>query len=216
MKSHTIMARPFIEKADQIQKIFFQSDDEKQIEHSVQFNPYLNEKISFIRNTCPNKIKKATQYQIKNSNLLLLIFLHEDISKIYDKLAHTQLENYEKMKTIKEDFLTLAFIGDRALELGILSSIWNDGNKSRDIPQNGDLDTQKKCFVENENLSKIWDFLDLYDNKILTRRKNESVNIRASRMEAVFGIIYLESGLEVLELAVTNLKKYYESQTMEG
>ena len=67
--------------------------------------------------------------------------------------------------------------------------------KSRDIPLKGDLDAHKKSFVENKNLSKIWDFLDLYDNKMLIKTKKESQKLRASRMEAVFGIIYLEGGV---------------------
>lgn len=216
MKSHTIMAEPFIEKTDQIRIIFSQSDGKNISGYPVLINPSLNEKISFILNTCPQKIETATQYRITNPNLLLLVFLHEDISKICNEPAIFHPENLEKMGNIKEDFLTLAFIGDRALELGILSSIWCDGNKSQDIPQKGDLDTWKKSFVENKNLADIWDFLDLYDNKILTRRKNESEKLRASRVEAVFGIIYLESGFDAVEDALTNLKKYYESQKKEG
>jgi dsRNA-specific ribonuclease len=210
LKFHEIMAQPFIEKVNLIQNTFSQFDNEKQFEKSARIYPSLEVKISHILNTCPEKIKNATHYKIRNSNLLLLIFLYEDISKIYSDSVVPRSENLEKMKTIKEDFLTLAFIGDRALELGILQSIWIDEKKSRDIPLKGDLDAQKKNFVENKNLAIIWDFLDLYDNLIFTKKKNESLKLRASRLEAVLGIIYIESGLEAVENAIQNLKCNYE------
>jgi hypothetical protein len=210
MKFHTVMAEPFTVRADQIRNFFSQSDAEKNSVHPVQINISLNEKISYIRTTCAKKIETATHYRIRNSNLLLLVFLHEDISKICNESAITQSENLEKMKNIKEDFLTLAFIGDRALELGILPSLWDEENNSRDIPQKGNLDMQKKNFVENKNLGSIWDSLDLYDNKILTKKKKESQKLRAARMEAVFGIIYLEGGLEAVETSLINLRKYSE------
>ena len=210
MNFQTIMAKPFVEKADQIQNVFSQTENVKQSEQSGQIDPSLNEKIAYIKNTCPKKIKNASKYRIKKPNLLLLILLHEDISKIYSDSMGSRSENLEKMKAIKEDFLTLALIGDRALEMGILPNIWEDEKKSRDIPLKGDLDAHKKRFVENKNLAKIWDFLDLYDNKILTKKKKESQKLRASRMEAVFGIIYLESGLESVENAIRYLKCNYE------
>lgn len=166
----------------------------------------LNEKISYILNNIPEKIYDATRYRIKNPNLLLMVFLHEDISKICNEPTNFQIDNLEKMKMIKEDFLTLAFIGDCALETGILPSIWEDKNAPRHIPLKGTLDERKKNFVKNENLAQIWDFLDFYDNNVLIRRKNESLKLRASRMEAVFGLIYLECGLEAVELAIKNLK----------
>lgn len=206
MEFHSFIAEPFIEKADKIRNLFSQSEDEKQSQQSVQVNSSLNEKITYIRNTCPKKIENATHYQIKNINLLLLIFLHEDIKKICNETALPQ--NLKNMNAIKEDFSTLAFIGDRALELGILPSIW--GAVKRDIPQKGYLNEQKKSFVNNKNLATIWDFLDFYDNKTIEKKKTESQHLSGSRMEAVFGIIYLESGLEAIEHAIKNLKHYYE------
>ena len=208
MKSHTLIAEPFIKKAEKIRNTFSRSEDEKQSEQSVQINSSLNEKITYIRNTCPKIIEKATHYQIKNINLLLLVFLHEDISKICNETVLSK--DLEDMKEVKEDFLTLAFIGDVALELGILPSIWGAENELRDIPQKGYLDTQKKNFVENQKLAEIWNFLAFYDEEIIKQGKNESEELRGSRMEGVFGIIYLESGLEAVEQAIKNLKHYYE------
>ena len=210
MNFHTVMAEPFLTKTDLIQEIFSESECENQFEKSVGIDPSLKEKISYIRNRCPEKIKNATLYQIRNSNLLLLIFLHEDISKIYNESPVPRSDNLEKMNEIRENFLTLALIGDRALEMGILPKIWEDEKKSRDIPLKGDLDARKKRIVENKNLAIIWDFLDLYDNKILVKKKRESQKLRASRMEAVFGIIFLESGLDAVEKAIHNIKCNYE------
>ena len=62
---HTIMTKPFIEKSNLIQNIFSQSDDEKRSEKPVQIDFTLDKKISYILNICPEKIKNATQYQIR-------------------------------------------------------------------------------------------------------------------------------------------------------
>ena len=59
MKFHTVMAEPFVEKADQIQNVFSQTENVKQSEQLGQIDPPLKEKISYIRNTCPKKIKNA-------------------------------------------------------------------------------------------------------------------------------------------------------------
>lgn len=90
--------------------------------------------------------------------------------------------------------------------------IWDEENKSQDIPFKEDLDKKKKNFVENKNLARVWDSLALYDNEILRQRKNESQKLKGSRMEAFFGIIFLESGLEAVEDAVENLIKFSQKE----
>jgi dsRNA-specific ribonuclease len=209
IKFHIIMAEPFIVKADQIQKIFNSSDSK--ILNGID-SP-LQEKISYIQNVCREKIETATGYGIKNPKLLNLVFLHEDIAKICNEPSASQKENFGKMKKIKEDFLALAFIGDSALELGALPIIWGDKIVSKEIPLKGDLDAKKKNLVENKQLSMVWDSLELYDDRILIKRKNESQKLRGSRMEAIFGILYLEGGLDAVENSFKNLNDFYKKNS---
>ncbi len=184
---------------------FSQSINEIQSQQIDRIDPHINEKISYILESCPEKILTATKYSIKNPNLLLLILLYEDISKIYNEYPIPRPVNVERMKEIKEEFLVLAFIGDCALELGILKNIWEVTVGSGNIPSNEYLNDQKKLFVKNEQLAEIWDSLGLYNDDILLKNKDESSDLRGSRMEAVFGIIYLESGLEAVEKAIHHL-----------
>lgn len=204
-KFHPVMAKPFIDRAEQIRNVVSQFDKD----NSGETDSHINEKITYILNTCPKKILAATQYKVRNPNLLLLILYYEDISKA--GIEAEQLELKIIIKGIKKDFLTLALIGDRALELGILPIIWEGENTPGDIPTKGKLDDSKKNFVKNKNLADIWDFLGLYDKKILPKKKDESPKLRGSRMEAIFGIIYLESGLEAVEKAIRTLKTDYET-----
>jgi dsRNA-specific ribonuclease len=204
VKFHPVMTKPFIDRSEQIRNVVSHFDKDK----SGEINLQINEKITYILKTCPKKILDATQYKVRNPNLLLLILYYEDISKAGNETD--RLEFKRIIKGIKKDFLTLALIGDRALELGILPIIWEEENSSGDIPTKGKLDDSKKNFVKNKNLADIWDFLGLYETKILPKKKDESPKLRGSRMEAIFGIIYLESGLRAVENAVRNLKTNYE------
>jgi 23S rRNA maturation mini-RNase III len=105
--------------------------------------------------------------------------------------------------------MTLAFIGDSAIDIGVLRSIWHTDNPDK-IPLKGKLDPNKKIFTEGKNQAILWDFLDLYDSKILIRHPNESTSSKSSLFEAIFGIIYLEAGQEAIESAIQNLKNRYE------
>ena len=50
----------------------------------------------------------------------------------------------------------------------------------------------------------------LEDSPIIANLPPENDETKGSSMEAVFGIIFLEGGLDAVETALQNLKKYYE------
>jgi hypothetical protein len=102
MEFHSIMAEPFIKKANLIQNTFSQFDDKKPSKKSSKIATSLSDKISFIRNKCPEKIKNATQYQSGNTNLLLFIFLHEDISNIEKRFERIKEVYIPRIKTATE------------------------------------------------------------------------------------------------------------------
>jgi hypothetical protein len=64
--------------------------------------------------------------------------------------------------------------------------------------------------VENEPLSRFRDSPELNDPPIILNPPPENGETKGSSMEAVSGIIFLESGLDAGETAFRNLKKYYE------
>jgi hypothetical protein len=61
--------------------------------------------------------------------------------------------------------------------------------------------------VENEPLSRFWDSLKINDSPIIANLPPENDETKGTSMEAVFGIIFLEGGLNAVETALQNLKK---------
>jgi 23S rRNA maturation mini-RNase III len=105
--------------------------------------------------------------------------------------------------------MTLAFIGDSAIDIGVIRSIWHTDNPDK-IPSKGKLDPDKKFITTEKTQADLWDFLDLYDLKVLIPYPDESARSKSSLFEAIFGIIYLEAGQEAIESAIQNLKNRYE------
>jgi 23S rRNA maturation mini-RNase III len=217
-KSHETIAEPFFAKADRIEKNL-----------AILKKAQLPDKIfKQIDGVCIQyKILKTqtlpgftiqTKHTFTHPNLFLIVFFYKEILKIFNEVnpivtndnVDGGLSSHEisEMLNLKEDLLSLAFIGDSAIELGVIPSIWPTEN-SQEIPKKGTLDTDKKFFTAGESQSKLWNFLVPCDGKnVLTSQK--SVRIKSSQFEAVFGIIYLEGGQEAIEKAIQTLKENYE------
>ncbi len=87
----------------------------------------------------------------------------------------------------------LAVFGDAAINLALLMKIpWRP-----DISNKGWLTIQRAKYASNENLAKICDKWHLYDFKIhLDSDQSESVDTKATIIEAIFGVVYVEAGLD--------------------
>jgi hypothetical protein len=100
--------------------------------------------------------------------------------------------------------LTLAHIGDAALEISIIPCIWPKPSENI-IPSKNFLHLERGKVVDNLPLSSYWDSLSLYDSSILVQRPDENSETKGSNMESVFGIIYLEPGVGAVETALKNI-----------
>ena len=214
-KSHEEIARPFFEKAERIEKYL-----------TVLKNTPLPNKISrqitdvFTRyeeiqkNRMPF-IEKNSGHLFSHPDLFLIVFLYKEISKIFNEVnqlvtndqvcVEISPEVFSEMMQLRENLLALAFIGDSALELGVIRSIWPEGNSLK-IPQKGNLDADKKIITAGEKQARLWDFLVPGDEEIPSLSP-PSARVKSSRFEAIFGIIYLEGGLDAVETAILMLKK---------
>jgi 23S rRNA maturation mini-RNase III len=219
-KFHEVMALPFVDKANRIEKNLAFIRNESWLSQSNSDLKKIFEKIDYIDKQCRPRIEENIDYQFKNPNLLLFVLLYVDLSKLFNEIRlmllpksiHESLtsEDIREMMELKEDMMTLAFIGDRALELGIMHSIWPEGDTIT-IPLKGTLDDKKKAFVNNYHQTQLLNFLNLFDSQILIKNPIESYGLSGSRMEAIFGIVYLESGLEAVEHAVKTISSKYET-----
>jgi len=95
----------------------------------------------------------------------------------------------------------LALIGDAALDLAIIKFLWDSFDSS--ITTVGEITETRKEFVSNENLAKVCDRLNLYEYRLdrlnipISTTKKETINHeKATLVEALFGVIYLEYDFE--------------------
>lgn len=222
LKFHTIMAEPFTERANCIEKNLAILKNKALSLKSLKDITVIEEKYNQIKKYSIPKIEKATEYKFFNQNLFLFVFLYQEITMVFneagqilEKSVEVSLtrEDIAKMKEVSENRLTLAYIGDAVLEIGVLPSIWPPSDLTF-IPRNDFLHNERGKVIENIPLSHFWDFLKLYDEKTLKQPPNENDENKGSSMEAVFGIIYLESGLEAVEEAIRNLKCNYKKNLL--
>jgi 23S rRNA maturation mini-RNase III len=216
LKFHKTMAQPFLKKAKRVKKNLAILKKEKLPQQLLSDITSIYEKYNQVRKFSQPLIEKNTKHQFKNPNLFLIVFLYKEISKIFNEVhnlvKHDKVKSdvpnefFLEMRQLKETMMTLAFIGDSAIDIGVIRSIWHTDNPDK-IPLKGKLDPNKKIFTGGKNQAILWDFLDLYDSKILIRHPNESTSSKSSLFEAIFGIIYLEGGLKSVEKAIQNLKE---------
>jgi dsRNA-specific ribonuclease len=204
--------QPFLEKARCIQPSLDILHREKLFQDFSGEIAGIIETYERLRLTTFPYIQEKTGHQFQNPDLFSIVFLYSEISQFFNKVNQRVANGNRKipispeiisgMTGLREDHLTLAFIGDSAIELGVLATIWPQ-ETACDVPQNATLDIAKKIFVEGENQAKIWDYLVPGDSDSL-QKSNE---IKSSQFEAVFGIIYLEGGLEDVEKAIRMLEQ---------
>jgi len=219
MKSHTFIAKPFIEKANRIKYDLELLEREQRTKKSMEDIKKIREKFTIIRKSGIPILTGATGHNFNHPNLLLFVFLYKEINEVFNE-AQTNpvmadmpetlsLQELKEMSVVSEDRLSLAHIGDAALELGVIASIWPPNTTT--ILKKQYLHDERNKLVENIPLSRYWESMQLYDNStIFVEHPNENPDTKGSYMEAVFGIIYLESGLEAVESAIQNLKCNYE------
>ena len=219
MEFHAIMARSFLGKANQIEQNLTLLKKEGRTQKSIEDISKIEKRFERIKEFYIPGIKTATGYEFLNPDLFFFVFLYKEIIMVFSEAQTNPVkpggikllssQDLREMTEISEDRRTLAYIGDAALETGVMASIWSL-QETQKIPLNEFLHDERNKLVENEPLSRFWDSLQLNDSPIIANLPPENDETKGSSMEAVFGIIFLESGLEAVETSLQNLKKYYE------
>lgn len=219
MEFHAVMARSFLGKADRIEKNLTLLKKEERTQKSVEDISKIEQRFEKIKELYIPRIRTATGYEFLNPNLFFFVFLYKEISMVFNeartskvKPGKTELvspQDLQEMTEVSENRLTLAYIGDAALEIGVMASIWSL-EETKKIPLNEFLHNERKKLAGNQPLSRFWDSLQFNDSPIIAGLLPENDETRGSSIEAVFGIIFLESGLEPVGTALQNLKKYSE------
>ena len=164
-------------------------------------------------------LEKKFSIKFKNPNLITLALFRPSTKNIFTELSiyfqeehpnFLNIERLEYMSNLGDIAEGLALLGDSALALAVTHSLWKEG-----ITDKGTITTEKAQMVQNLNLAKYCDDLDLYHNRIhmelnVNNTKPETINhIKATLVEAIIGIIYLEKGVQGV---INFLKKIKENK----
>jgi 23S rRNA maturation mini-RNase III len=214
-QSHERMIGPFICKAERIERNLARLKDEKIPEELVGDLSDICRKWSRVQEHCIPQIGCATSYTFSHPSLFRTVFLYREICNFFNKIAQPrknpgEVSNLDKtelkeMLKVSKDLFALAFIGDAALDLAVLDRTLYDNETG--IPTKSFLDKQRRNHTGNIPLTRLWKALELYDEKILLPHPEDNEKTTGTYMEAVFGIIYLEGGLEAVEYSLQNLEK---------
>ena len=210
------MERTFFENGDQIENFLTELKNKNYPQNfSDDIKNILDKYENIQKNSIPH-IEEISGHTFSHLNLFLIIFLYEEISNIFNDVNNRVTNGsvkidishgvFSEIRQIRENFLTLGFIGDRAIELGVIRNIWPEAAPQK-IPRRVTLDTNKQFITEGEEQAKLWDIL-VSDDAVPSSEK--STENKSSRFEAVFGIIYLEGGQDAIEKAILMLKSSQE------
>ena len=171
---------------------------------------HILETIKKIQNKLIHELEKIFRVEFKTPEMLMLALSRPSIRNIYEDLEKhfkTQLynplkpEEYKELASSGDAANVLALIGDSVIDLAVVQSLWDSS-----LATAGKLSVKRASIVSNENLAKICEKWNLFEYRLKrlhnpTEIKAEAETIvheKATLVEAVYGVIYLEFGFEEL------------------
>jgi dsRNA-specific ribonuclease len=153
------------------------------------------------------KLEKIFRLTFKTPELLMLAMARKSIRNIYEdlethfKTTSLKPDEYKELASSCEAGDVLALIGDAVLDLAIVQVHWDTS-----LATAGKLTEKRKETASNEHLAIISDKWGLCDYRLYRLNAPKSANIKpetiihekATLVEAIYGVIYLEFGFDEL------------------
>ena len=203
---------------------------ERELEHRINQLPENNtkeikritnwiNKIKTIDNSIQNirkyklgELEKNINYNFAEPDLVVLSFIQPSVNNLFTELNIYSSKvgvnfNFEPYLNLDKAAKVLALIGDAAIDLALVQILWEPN-----ISNVGELTEKRSKFASNENLARICDKWDLYDFRIhfdpnKSEIKEETINhVKGTIIEALFGVMYIESGLYQIIPSIVALK----------
>jgi len=159
-------------------------------------------------------LEKTFQYQFESTELVKLIFfrpsvksLFNELKMYFDQAESEKVLDFETLSNLGEVAEVMALIGDSALGLAAAQLFWEPK-----IARIGNISERRAGLVSNENLAKACDRLSLYEYRIhnepeVPEVKEETIqHVKGTLMEALYGIIYTEKGIDAVFDALIAIK----------
>lgn len=172
----------------------------------------MNDNIHNIRKSKLVELEGNLNYNFAEPDLIVLSFIQPSIINIFREIYTDSFKlslniDFEPYM-INEMTNALALFGDAAINMALLMKIpWQP-----DISNAGWLTIQRARYASNENLARICDKWGLYDFRIHFDPNQSENNVKklnhakATIVEAIFGGIYIEAGLDQVILSIDALK----------
>lgn len=153
------------------------------------------------------ELERDINYNFAEPDLVVLSFIQPSIRKMFEELNiySSKLSsniNFEPYLSMDEAAKVLALIGDAAISLALIQILWQPN-----ISNVGELSTKRSEYASNKNLARVCDKWGLYDFRIhFDSDKSENDHAKGTIMEALFGVVYIEAGLNQVILSIDALK----------
>lgn len=176
----------------------------------------INQKIEYVNKVKIDDLKKVLDYNFLNPDLLILSLIQPSLRNTFNELkiyfsvigiSPIKEEEFDDFINLGDATRVLAFIGDAAIDLALAQIFWQPK-----ISKVKDMHDRRVNFASNKNLARICDKWNLYDCRIhldLLSPPPLDDTISHSKgtiVEAIFGVMYIESGLEPIISSIRVLK----------
>jgi ribonuclease-3 len=147
-------------------------------------------------------IERDLGYALANRELVVAAMFQPSTKNLFSEIeAHFRSmggcalpsEDLLLMAGLPEVAKTLAWIGDAAMNLGVLPLIW-----SPRVADVGALTEKRKRYVRNTHVARLADRWSMYQHRIhfdTIEPGAEAAHIKGTLVESIFGIVYLQGGL---------------------
>jgi dsRNA-specific ribonuclease len=167
----------------------------------------INNNINYIKKSKLVELERNINYNFAEPDLVVLSFIQPSIRNMFEELNKSSSKlslnaNLETCLSMDEAAKVLALIGDAAISLALIQILWQPN-----ISNVGELSIKRSEYASNENLAKVCDKWGLYDFRIhFGSDHSENYHAKGTIIEALFGVIYIEAGLDQVILSIDTLK----------
>ncbi|RDE12593.1 MAG: hypothetical protein C4K47_07600 [Candidatus Thorarchaeota archaeon] len=148
------------------------------------------------------ELLSIAMFQPSTRNLFLELETH-----FANERSFPDSDLFVNLKSLSDMAKVLALVGDAAISMAVLHHLWRPK-----VADAGLLTQSRAELVSNEHLAWLCDLWGLYDYRIHfdppSPTKSEISHTKGTLLEAVYGIVYIEQGLDEVRRLISHLERH--------